>query len=430
MENGIVNKLLNNGVRKDTPYDLRSKLRIFNSAIFICFIINLFYGVVGYVNGYFMAFWVTMVLLALCVLSYVILAKGKYNLAFHITLWLTIVFLSAMTYLFGGANSAYYFFLFVPVAAVIVFDKPAMTIFYFLISTGVLILNIYYVKIFPPYYGILDWMGNFSYLNVFFASMLIYMGVRMFKSNNIKYANTIETQNKSLEEKNQEITDSINYAKKIQSALIPLEEEFNSHFKESFVILKPKDIVSGDFYWITKKHGYIFYATGDCTGHGVPGGFMTMLGISFLDEIINEKNIVEPAEILNALRDRIIHTLKQTGNSGESKDGMDIVMCRLDSKNALTYSAANNSMYVFGKAAGQVSGSNVSSNAQTESREMVLTEYKPDKRSKIFHSAYYSTLSRRLCLYIHRWPGRSVWRTKRKEIQIQTIGKPGSFYSA
>ncbi len=171
----------------------------------------------------------------------------------------------------------------------------------------------------------------------------------------------ISAQKDLVEEKNKEITDSINYAKRIQSALIPSEKNFNSHFKESFVLFKPKDIVSGDFYWILKKENKLFYATVDCTGHGVPGGFMTMLGLTFLDEIIEVKNQIHPEEILNRLRDKIINTLKQTATAGENKDGMDITVCCLDKENkTLTYSSANNSLYIL--------------------RNGILNEYKGDKQ--------------------------------------------------
>ncbi len=158
----------------------------------------------------------------------------------------------------------------------------------------------------------------------------------------------IQSQKDTLEVKNREITDSINYAKNIQDALLPSEEEFKYHFKDSFVLFKPKDIVSGDFYWIYEKDNLIFYATADCTGHGVPGGFMTMLGLSFLDDIVEGQNIQNPAEALNLMRDKIIGALKQTGNIGDSKDGMDITICCIDKKKKeLTFSSANNDLYII-----------------------------------------------------------------------------------
>ena len=163
----------------------------------------------------------------------------------------------------------------------------------------------------------------------------------------IEQKKTISIQKEVVEEKNKEITDSINYAKGIQSALIPTEHEFIKHFTDCFVFFKPKDIVSGDFYWVFERGDKVFYATADCTGHGVPGGFMTMLGLTFLDDIVSAQAISEPAEILHSLREKIISTLKQTATTVENKDGMDITLCCLDrSSNSLKYASANNQLYV------------------------------------------------------------------------------------
>lgn len=145
-----------------------------------------------------------------------------------------------------------------------------------------------------------------------------------------------------------DIKDSIHYAQKIQHSILPDEIEFEKLLNHAFVLFKPKDIVSGDFYWITQRENYIIYATCDCTGHGVPGGFMTMLGTSFLNEIINEKGITDPGKVLNEMREKIIEALRQTGAEGENKDGMDMVLCIYDkAKNIMHYAAANNGFYVL-----------------------------------------------------------------------------------
>ena len=156
----------------------------------------------------------------------------------------------------------------------------------------------------------------------------------------------IQKQKDDLQEKNREITDSINYARDIQSALIPSGKKFRSHFSDSFVLFAPKDIVSGDFYWVQEKKDHIFYVTADCTGHGVPGGFMTMLGLSFLDEIIIGQDILDPSEVLNQLRDRIITTLSRSGREGDKKDGMDIIVCCIDKQKKELRFAANISVYM------------------------------------------------------------------------------------
>ena len=143
--------------------------------------------------------------------------------------------------------------------------------------------------------------------------------------------------NKILEEKNelishqkQEITDSIRYASRIQKAVLPSPTILKESLKDHFVLFIPRDIVSGDFYWFTKQKNKMVLVAADCTGHGVPGAFMSMLGVSFLYEIVTKEGIMEPAKILNILRDFIKLTLSQTGKQDEQKDGMDISLSTLD----------------------------------------------------------------------------------------------------
>ncbi len=167
-------------------------------------------------------------------------------------------------------------------------------------------------------------------------------------------------QKEILEVQKQEITDSIQYASRIQRAILPTESLINSILKDYFILYKPRDIVSGDFFWATSKDDKVFLTVADCTGHGVPGAFMSMLGVSFLNEIVNEKGIVNPDEILNALRGNIINALQQKETMGGSKDGMDIALVSIDEKRKIIqYAGANNSLFVI--------------------RENKLTEIKADK---------------------------------------------------
>lgn len=160
--------------------------------------------------------------------------------------------------------------------------------------------------------------------------------------------NEILKQKETIEIKNKEIVDSINYAQLIQQAVLPGAEELTSQLKDGFVLFKPKDIVSGDFYWVSTIDDHTFFTTVDCTGHGVPGGFMSMLGSSLLNEVINEKKILEPADVLDMMRIKLITSLKQKGSSGENKDGMDMTLCRLnESRTELVYAAANNPLWLI-----------------------------------------------------------------------------------
>lgn len=157
----------------------------------------------------------------------------------------------------------------------------------------------------------------------------------------------IESQNEALRQKNEEILDSIQYAQTIQQATIPGADRFKHYFSESFVLFQPKDVVSGDFYSVHEKDDLVIYATGDCTGHGVPGGFMTMLGLSFMDDIVVNRGITDPAQILEMLSERIIVALNQSESFGTNRDGMDISICCFNlESNRLTVASANNSVYV------------------------------------------------------------------------------------
>ena len=155
-------------------------------------------------------------------------------------------------------------------------------------------------------------------------------------------------QKEIIELKNQSITDSIQYASRIQTAVLPPINFLDEWGIENFILFKPKDIVSGDFYWGVKKNEKIIVAAADCTGHGVPGAFMSMLGHAFLDEIINTREVSDAATILNILRDEIINTLKQKGTTGEARDGMDISLVIIDRKaGRLDYAGANNPLYII-----------------------------------------------------------------------------------
>ncbi|MGE0560890.1 MAG: tetratricopeptide repeat protein [Flavobacteriales bacterium] len=158
----------------------------------------------------------------------------------------------------------------------------------------------------------------------------------------------VELAKTQLEVKNKEVMDSINYAKRIQDALLKSEEHESQHLPPHFIFFKPKDIVSGDFYWALEKDNHLYLAVADCTGHGVPGAFLTMLGNSFLNEINAVDVLLKPAEILNLLRKKVIIELNQTGKEGETTDGMDISLIRLNLRTKeLQWAGANNPLYII-----------------------------------------------------------------------------------
>lgn len=177
----------------------------------------------------------------------------------------------------------------------------------------------------------------------------------------------IELQKAMVDEKNKEITDSIHYAKRIQQALLASDTLLKKNLPDYFVYYKPKDIVSGDFYWAQNVLSKFLLAAADCTGHGVPGAFMSLLNISKLNDTVNEKKIICPDLILNDVRDEIIKVLNPEGAETKSKDGMDCILCSFDFKSMkLEVALANNPLWLV--------------------RDKKIIEYKPDKMPVGMHS--------------------------------------------
>ncbi len=151
-----------------------------------------------------------------------------------------------------------------------------------------------------------------------------------------------------IEKKNEEILDSITYAKNIQNAVMLPETYLQNSLNDYFILFMPRDIVSGDFYWSLETEKKIYIAAADCTGHGVPGAFMSMLGMTFINEIVQNNPQTSAGEILNMLRSRVIMSLRQSDDMTGSKDGMDISFCVLYKyENLLEYAGAYNPLYII-----------------------------------------------------------------------------------
>lgn len=170
----------------------------------------------------------------------------------------------------------------------------------------------------------------------------------------------IELQRDHIFLQNNEITSSIHYAKRIQQAVLPGKHILEKSLPDHFIFFKPRDIVSGDFYWVEEKDSMIFICAADCTGHGVPGAFMSLLGLTFLNEIVNKDGVIRADEILNNLRSSIINSLSTPGESEETKDGMDLALVVIDlEKDQMEFAGAYNPLILI--------------------RDNELIEYKADK---------------------------------------------------
>jgi serine phosphatase RsbU (regulator of sigma subunit) len=215
-----------------------------------------------------------------------------------------------------------------------------------------------------------------SFIGILFV---VVVAIVLFKQNkNRQEANKLlQHQNDEIILQKKEITDSINYAKRIQLAILPPDKMVQRLLPNAFVLYKPKDVVSGDFYWMEEKNGKIMFAAVDCTGHGVPGAMMSVVGLNLLNQAVKEKGLTTPSEILQHLDTGVTDTLRQSADKDSIKDGMDLSLCSYDPKTLeLQYAGAFNNLWVV--------RNNISSSYQPKNKnelffEEHLLEIKADK---------------------------------------------------
>lgn len=205
----------------------------------------------------------------------------------------------------------------------------------------------YHFIIKPPWYRTIWAYIGYLLFFVAFVWGAITVSTRSLKKIIREATAEIQAQKEVLEEKNQNILDSIRYAKRIQEAVTPSDTQMSKHFPDHFVLWRPRDIVSGDFYWMMNKNNRTVLAAADCTGHGVPGAFMSIMGISFLNQIANLPEVQTAADALNHLRHNVITSLNKEGSETDTKDGMDISLCVYDFENMIMdFSGAYNPLYM------------------------------------------------------------------------------------
>ena len=327
------------------------------------------YGIILYILYYFARF------------------KNKLEIAVLIALFIVIFFYTPVMWI-GNAGSVggavFYIFLYGAFIISILKGYKAWIYVIFLTLVSLTMLFLEYtetIKIYPyatDFDRVFDLAVSFTFV-IFGISIIIYIYTKQFykttnllseKNDELEKTNKkiliqkteieaqrdeIETQRDSVikqkervEEIHQALSDSIDYAKRIQESILPQTSEIEKYVSDFFIYYKPRDIVSGDFYWFTHKDNYTIIAAADCTGHGVPGAFMSVLGISLLHDIIEKENCINPGKILDKLRKEVITALNQKGKVGEQKDGMDITLvCINHETNILKFSGANNPLYII-----------------------------------------------------------------------------------
>ncbi len=188
--------------------------------------------------------------------------------------------------------------------------------------------------------------GSFRYVFLVVIFILVFFEIYYFKRINYKFQDLISKKSKEISEQKKEIIDSINYAKRIQEAILPSKSQVEKLLQDAFVLYKPKDIVAGDFYWVEEKNDLVIFAAADCTGHGVPGAMVSVVCENALHKSISEFDLTIPGEILDKTKELV--TEKFITSDEDVKDGMDIALCTLNRKsNELKFAGAYNPLWIL-----------------------------------------------------------------------------------
>ncbi len=187
---------------------------------------------------------------------------------------------------------------------------------------------------------------NMYFLVTGLVIVIALIALKLLRTNR-KNNKILKSQNEIIEEKNKSITDSINYAKRLQTAILPPNDFVTSILPEHFIVYQPKDIVSGDFYWVSHHGTKIMVAAIDCTGHGVPGALLSIVGHNAINQTVNESGILQPSKVLDSMNTLIKKILHQDKGS-DIRDGMDMALCTFDkTTNTLEYAGANNPVFII-----------------------------------------------------------------------------------
>lgn len=206
------------------------------------------------------------------------------------------------------------------------------------------------ITVVPPFWKTKTFYAILIVLGVGLIYFYTQYRTRAIKKENKILENKVAERTKELEEKNRDIMSSIEYAKRIQEAILPPKDNIYKKLKKVFILYQPKDIVSGDFYWFAEENGVKIFAVVDCTGHGVPGAFMSMIGHNLLHQIVLEKGFTDPGEILNNLHKGVQEALRQGHNEISTNDGMDVSIITInDARNEIKWAGANRPLVIVNK---------------------------------------------------------------------------------
>jgi serine phosphatase RsbU (regulator of sigma subunit) len=341
------NRISRIGLREGEDIMQFREVILMNRILTLMLLVMCFYVPVEiYLNGVTLVPMVLM-LMFLCSLSLVLHYFRFFNIARYYLYIVGVVFIISMGLAVGKEVGNYVALIPIVLVAVLLFKTNTERLLSFVF---ILVLYLYQHYLF----GIIEPMVVITPENkeifsvVFFvlALILTFIAGYYLMSTNHEYESIIIDQKEKMELKNKEITDSINYAKRIQAAILPTDSILKKYLPDSFVLYKPKDIVAGDFYWLEKKEELVIFAAADCTGHGVPGAMVSVICNNALNRSVREFNLSDPGKILDKTREIVISEFEKSDD--EVKDGMDISLCCYHPGTMeLLWAGANNPLWII-----------------------------------------------------------------------------------
>lgn len=354
----IWGKISNLGIYSSMDSSEIRSLQLTNRLIFISgFLASSYIPILLWLNAY----WMSLQLVGLSVTAFIFLfltKKIKLNIAPPVIALVAIYHMTSVSIVIPSSQLELYLIL-IALIQLAAIKKNSVSFIIFGISLICFFISIVLQSFIEPIVLMNDaqkiTMLTLNISGVFAGGFYLVFQVKIanskYKNDILKERQEIVNKNKKIERQveiiedaHKEITDSINYSKRIQTAILPSIHKFNQLLPSSFVLYKPKDIVAGDFYWLEKKNNKTFFAVADCTGHGVPGAMMSVICTNALNRALNEFNANEPSLILDKTKELVLESLKTNLNS--VKDGMDIALCSLED-NILSYSGANIKLYLI-----------------------------------------------------------------------------------
>lgn len=346
----VLLRILNNGISVNNTLTLNRRIRVANLISLLIIAIMLLYTPVFFVFEQPVGIAINSIYFFSAAIAFCLIHQRFTTSAFLLIVCSSFFYFVTTSIVYGTNVNLHFFLLIVCMTSVALFNSRAiirsLLALAILAFFSLMIWSYFYDRlIYIPKQSQTDEViiGQVNLLLLFLISCTF----MMFFKNEMLYGHTIITDQKNLlEVRNKDVMDSIHYALRIQKAMLPSRSSVSQIFPDHFLFFQPKDIVSGDFYWVHETDKYQFVAVGDCTGHGVPGCMMSVLGINLLIEIVENRRITDPEFILNELRNGILLAFDKEGKSTEYKDGMDLSLIRINRKtNSYSYAGAQNPVY-------------------------------------------------------------------------------------